>query len=135
VATILHVENDDATALVFSAAIDEAKLHATVYRVSSGEEALAYLRGEGRYAGRTWPDIVFLDLNMPKVDGWQVLSDMGADIDLRSIPVVILTTSSLRADKDRAHSLGARHFLTKPAAFGALVAAVEATYRSLVAGT
>ena len=85
-ATILHVENDDATALVFSAAIDEAKLHATVYRVSSGEEALAYLRGEGRPGGRTWPDIVFLDLNMPKVNGWQVLTEMRADSDLRSFP-------------------------------------------------
>ncbi|HEY3458746.1 MAG TPA: response regulator [Bryobacteraceae bacterium] len=100
----------------------------------SGEEALAYLRGEGRYTGRIWPDIVFLDLNMPKVDGWQMLTAMRADNDLRSIPIVVLTTSSLRADKDRAQAFGAQHFLTKPAAFGALVAAVEPTYRSLVAG-
>ena len=133
-ATILHIEDDDAMALVFHAAIEEARLHATVCRVSSGEEALAYLRGEGRYAGRRWPDIVYLDLNMPRVDGWQVLTDMRADSGLRSIPVVVLTTSSRLADKDRAHALGAQHFLTKPAAFGALVAAVESTYRSLVAG-
>jgi CheY-like chemotaxis protein len=121
-------------ALVFSAAIQEARPQATVHRVSSGEDALAYLRAEGRYSGRTWPDIVFLDLNMPRIDGWQVLTDMRADNDLRSIPVVVLTTSSLRSDRDRAHALGAQHFVTKPAAFGALVAAVESTYRSLVAG-
>src|SRR5690348_6273955 len=105
-------------ALIFHSAINETRLQANVYRVSSGEEALAYLRGEGRYAGRIWPDIVFLDLNMPKVDGWQVLTAMRADNDLRSIPVVVLTTSSSRADKDRAQALGAQRFLTKPAAFG-----------------
>jgi len=121
-------------AVVFRAAIDEARLQATVYRVSSGEEALAYLRAQGTYSNRKWPDIVFLDLNMPKVDGWQVLTEMKADSDLRSIPVVVLTTSPRKADKDRARALGAQHYITKPAAFGALVAAVEATYRSLVAG-
>ena len=102
--------------------------------ISTGEDALAYLRAQGRYSGRTWPDIVFLDLNMPRIDGWQVLTDMRADSDLRSIPVVVLTTSSRRADKDRAHALGAQHFITKPAAFAALVAALESTYRWLVAG-
>ena len=92
VATILHIEDDDAMALAFQAAIYEAKLLATVYRASNGEDALAYLRGAGWYAGRTWPDIVFLDLNMPRVDGWEVLKAMRVDNDLRSIPVVILTT-------------------------------------------
>ena len=108
-ATILHIEDDDATALVFQAAIYEARLQATVHRVSNGEDALAYLRGEGLYMGRTWPDIVYLDLNMPKVDGWEVLTEMRADNDLRSIPVVILTTSSLTSDKERARALGAQH--------------------------
>ncbi len=73
-------------ALVFIAAVDEARFDATVYRVSDGEEALAYLRGTGRHVDRTWPDIVYLDLNMPKVDGWQVLKDIKADSDLQSIP-------------------------------------------------
>src|SRR5690349_823962 len=121
-------------ALIFSAAIEEARLQATVYRVSSGEDALAYLRGEGRYADRTWPNIVYLDLNMPKLDGWQVLKAMRFDKDLRSIPVVVLTTSSLQVHKDRARALGAQHYVTKPAAFEALVAAVESSYRSFVAG-
>lgn len=120
-------------ALVFRTAIDEARLEATVYRVANGEDALAYLRGEGPYSNRKWPDIVFMDLNMPKVDGWQVLIVMRADRDLRSIPVVILTTSERREDRDRAEALGAQHYVTKPSAFSALVAAVGATYRSLVA--
>ena len=131
--TILHIEDDDASALVFRAAIDEAQLQVAVYRVSDGEAALAYLRGEGRHAGRAWPDLVFLDLNMPRLDGWEVLAAMRADGDLQSIPIVILTTSCRRSDKDRAHALGARHYITKPTAFGALVAAVESIYRSLVA--
>jgi CheY-like chemotaxis protein len=133
VATILHIEDDDAMALVFYEAIHEAKLQATVYRVSDGDEALAYLRAEGRYANRSWPDIVYLDLNLPKVDGWQVLTYMRADGNLRSIPVVILSTSFRKADVERAESLGVELYLTKPAAFTALIAAVESTYRSLVA--
>ena len=132
-ATILHIEDDDAMALVFRTAIDEANLQATVYRVSDGAEALLYLRGEGQYAGRTWPNIVFLDLNIPKLDGWQVLTAMRADRDLRSIPVVILTTSSRDADRNRAQALGAQHYVSKPTAFDALVVAVKATYRSVVA--
>jgi CheY-like chemotaxis protein len=132
-ATILHIEDDDASAFLFRRAIETAKLHATVHRVSSGEEALAYLRGQGRHADRTWPDIVYLDLNMPKVDGWQVLADMRADSNLRSIPVVVLTTSFQIADRHRAHALGAQHYITKPSTLAALVVAVEATYQSLVA--
>src|SRR5690349_21498562 len=120
-------------ALAFQAAIYEAKLQATVYRLSNGEDALAYLRGEGWYAGRAWPDIVFLDLNIPRFDGWQVLKEMKTNRDLRSIPVVILTTSERAEDRDRAHALGAQHFITKPVAFTALVAAVESSYRSHVA--
>ncbi|HEY6988112.1 MAG TPA: response regulator [Bryobacteraceae bacterium] len=105
-ATILHIEDDDAMALAFRAAIEAVSLHAIVYRVSSGEAALAYLRGEGRYASRSWPDIAYVDLNMPKVDGWQVLVEMRADSELRSIPVVVVTASSRREDRDRAHALG-----------------------------
>jgi CheY-like chemotaxis protein len=130
VATILHIEDDDGAALLFRTAVEEAELQATVWRISSGKEALAYLRGDGRH-GRTWPDVVFLDLNMPEVDGWQVLTEMRAHEDLRSIPVVVLTTSSRHGDRDRAFELGATSYIVKPPSFVALIAAVGSAYRTL----
>src|SRR5689334_19322847 len=99
---LLHVEDDDGIAAVFHAAVEEAGIDATVSRVAGGEQALRYLRGAGLYSGAIRPDIVFLDLNMPGVDGWQVLVEMRANDNLRSIPVVVLTTSSHHSDKDRA---------------------------------
>ena len=125
---LLHVEDEDAIAVLFLAAVEEAKINAVVFRVSDGEEALTYLR-----LGAIRPALVFLDLNMPRVDGWKVLGEMKADERLRTIPVVVLSTSSHRLDKDRAKTLGARHYLTKPSTFDGLVAAVRSTYRAVMA--
>jgi CheY-like chemotaxis protein len=121
---VLHVENENATAFVFRAAVGQANIRVSVYRVSDGEQALIYLRRLELYAAVTRPDLVFLDLDMPRVDGWQVLVAMQDDENLRSIPVVILTTSSQSADKKRAYALGAKHYITKPAAFDVLVVEV-----------
>ena len=74
---------------------------------------------------------MFLDLNMPRVDGWQVLVEMKADDNLRSIPVVVLSTSFHQADRDRAYSLGAMHYISKPSTLDALVIAVKSVYRKL----
>ena len=115
-------------AILFLAAVEEAKIDVIVFRVSDGAEALEYLR---RRAIR--PDVVFLDLNMPRVDGWEVLVEMSVDEGLRTIPFVVLSTSSLCIDEDRAKTLGARHYLTKPSTFDDLVAAVGSTYRTLMA--
>ena len=125
---LLHVEDGDAMATLFLAAVEEAKIDAIVFRVADGEQALEYLR-----RGAIRPDVVFLDLNMPRVDGWEVLVEMSTDESLRTIPVVVLSTSSLCIDKDRAKTLGARHYLTKPSTFDDLVAAVGSTYRTLMA--
>ena len=121
---LLHVEDENDTALVFRAAVAQADIRLSVYRVSDGEQALVYLRRLEPYTAVPRPDLVFLDLNMPRVDGWQVLVAMRDDESLRSIPVVVLTTSSHRADKERAYALGAKHYITKPAAFDVLVAEV-----------
>ena len=118
---LLHVENESATAFVFRAAIAHANIRVSVYRVSDGEQALGYLRRLEPYAAVARPDLVFLDLDMPRVDGWQVLVAMRDDKNLRSIPVVVLTTSGDRAAKERACALGAKHYITKPAAFDVLV--------------
>jgi CheY-like chemotaxis protein len=116
---LLHVENENATAFVFRAAVAQANIRVSVYRVSDGEQALVHLRRLEPYAV-TRPDLVFLDLDMPRVDGWQVLVAMRDDKNLRSIPVVVLTTSCQQADKERAYALGAKHYITKPAAFECL---------------
>jgi CheY-like chemotaxis protein len=115
-------------ALVFRAAVEEAEIEASIFHVSAGDQALAYLR-----RGTIRPDLVFLDLNMPRVDGWQVLTAMRADENLRAIPVVVLSTSFRPADRDRAYSLGAMHYITKPFSFEALVIAVRSVYRKLLA--
>ena len=126
---LFHVEDDDGIAAVFRAAVEEARIDATVSRVVGGEQALRYLRGAGLYSGATRPDIVFLDLNMPGVDGWRVLWEIGADESLRSIPVVVLTTSSRQSDKDHAFALGARHYITKPSSFDEWIIEVHSACR------
>jgi two-component system response regulator len=80
------------------------------------------------------PDLVFLDLNMPRVTGREVLRAIRVDQSLRPIPVVIFTTSSRPADIEQAHALGAQHFITKPSTFIGLVVEIEAAYRGFVGG-
>jgi CheY-like chemotaxis protein len=126
---LLHVEDSDAAAVVFRAAVNEANIPVEIERVSDGDEALRILREQPDRR----PDVVFLDLNLPRVGGWQVLMEMRADEGLSTIPVIILSTSSRPADRERAYSLGARHYLTKPVSFEMLVAEVGSAYRKFVA--
>jgi len=114
-------------AILFLAAVEEAKIDVIVFRVSDGEQALE--SSARRYpSGRG-----VLGPEYATVDGWEVLVEMSADESLRTIPVVVLSTSSRRIDKDRAKTLGARHYLTKPSTFDGLVAAVGSTYRTFMA--
>lgn len=82
--------------------------------VEDGVEALAYLRHAGRYAGAPTPDIVLLDLNLPRKSGHEVLAEIKADPGLRRIPVVILTTSAAESDVARSYDLSANCYITKP---------------------
>lgn len=96
--------------------------------VEDGVEALAFLRREGKYSGATRPDLILLDLNLPKKDGRQVLSAIKADENLRRIPVVVLTTSKDQEDIRQAYDLNANCFVTKPVdfdEFAKLVTAIE----------
>lgn len=95
--------------------MEEAYIPVIVYRVSDGTQAMEYLYSHQH------PDLVFLDLNMPRVTGWEVLRAMRADEKLRPIPVVIFTPSSPPADIEQAHALGAQRFITKPSTFTGLV--------------
>jgi hypothetical protein len=130
---ILHVEDDDAMAVAFRVAVDEAGIQVKVDRVSDGEQALEYLRGSAERYHPRHAVVVFLDLNMPRTDGWQVLEEMKADDNLRFIPVVILSTSFRGADQERAKALGAQQYIPKPPSFHDLVTAIGSAYRKLAA--
>ena len=85
--------------------------------VSDGVEAMAFLRNEGEYADMPRPDLVLLDLNLPRMDGREVLAEVKADRDLRTIPVVVLTTSEAEEDILRSYDLHANAYVTKPVDF------------------
>jgi CheY-like chemotaxis protein len=122
---LLHVEDEDASACLFRAALDNAGIAVSVYRVSDGEQALAFLNKSGIYKMARRPEIVVLDLNIPRIDGWTVLSKMRAGDGLQAIPVVVLSTSSRAEDQTRALSLGARRYIVKPLNFDDWVREVE----------
>ncbi len=89
--------------------------------VNDGEELMAFLRREGKYADAPRPGLILLDLNMPRKDGREALSEIKRDPALRSIPIVVLTTSSQEEDILRSYDLGANSYITKPVTFDALV--------------
>jgi CheY-like chemotaxis protein len=120
----LHVEDDDTVAFAFRTVMEEAKIPLTIARVSDGAKALEYLRAQGCFAHAQRPDIVFLDLNLPKVDGWQVLAAIYQDKQLCVIPVIVLSTSARQTDKERAFSLGAKYYISKPSTLDGLAAEV-----------
>ena len=123
---LLHVEDEDGAAFLFRSAVREAGLAAIVYRVSNGEEALAFLRKSGPYANAERPRLMVLDLNLPKIDGLSVLSRIRNDESLRTIPVIVISTSARPADKEKAFSLGAKHYIVKPDSFEKLTEQVKA---------
>jgi len=113
----LLVEDDDAHAELILMTLAENQISNPVDRVSDGEAALAYVRGEGSYANRLPPDIILLDLKLPKIDGHEVLAQLKADEKLRAIPVVVLTTSATEVDKAKAYYSHANSYLIKPIDF------------------
>lgn len=111
---ILLVEDNPGDITLTREAFDEGKLHHRLHVVMDGVEALRYLRREGEYTESPTPDLILLDLNLPKRDGRQVLEDIKRDPVLREIPVIVLTTSDDEADVHRAYGLHANCYLTKP---------------------
>ena len=113
----LLVEDDDSHAELVQMALTDNQVSNRVDRVSDGAQALAYLRREGDYADCPQPDVILLDLKLPKVDGHEVLAQLKADEKLRAIPVVVLTTSAAEADKAKAYYNHANSYLVKPVDF------------------
>lgn len=122
---VLLVEDDPGDVLMTREAFEEHRLRNHLNVVSDGEEALAYLRGEGRYAGAPRPDLILLDLNLPRRDGREVLREVKNDERLRRIPVVVLTTSEAEEDVLRSYDLHANAYVTKPVDFERFVAVVR----------
>lgn len=114
---MLLVEDDPGDVRLTEEALKRSKLLVMMNVVGDGEQALQYLRQVGPYAGSVRPDLVLLDLNLPKVDGREVLAAVKADPDLRPIPVVILTTSAADGDILKAYGLGGNCYITKPVGF------------------
>lgn len=117
---ILVVDDNEDDVLLLQESLRDLPTVNLVHAVHDGEEALTFLRREGRYAGARRPGLVLLDINMPKKNGFEVLAEMKTDPLLRTIPVVILTTSSRDADVVTAYGGGACSFVTKPVNFDRL---------------
>lgn len=111
---ILLVEDSVADVELTLDALSDAKIANQVTVVRDGAEAMEHLRGQGAHAGAARPDLVILDLNLPRMSGHEVLAAMRADEGLRRIPVAILTTSAAETDVVRTYDLGANCYLTKP---------------------
>jgi len=111
---ILLVEDNSGDARLAREALRDAKVRNNLTWISDGTEALAFLRREGKYHRAARPDLILLDLNLPRKDGREVLTEIKADDKFRRIPVVILTTSQAEEDVLRAYHLNANCYITKP---------------------
>jgi len=122
---VLLVEDDPGDVLMTREAFEEHKLRNRLNVVSDGDEALTYLRQEGVHRDAPRPDLILLDLNLPRRDGRQVLEEIKSDPDLRRIPVVVLTTSQADEDILRSYQLHANAYVTKPVDFERFVNVVK----------
>ena len=122
---ILLVEDSPGDVSLTREALRDARVRNVLNVASDGVEAMAYLRGEGPFGQRTLPDLVLLDLNLPRMDGREVLEEMKGDDGLKHIPVIVLTTSSSDADVLHSYQLHANAFVTKPVAFGEFIDVVR----------
>ncbi|MFD5829503.1 response regulator [Lentzea sp. NPDC060358] len=122
---VLLVEDDPGDALMTQEAFEHHKIRNTLHIVKDGVEALEFLRREGQYANAPRPGLILLDLNLPRKDGREVLSEIKADAELRSIPVVVLTTSEAEEDILRSYSLYANAYVTKPVDFDRFIDVVR----------
>jgi CheY-like chemotaxis protein len=122
---VLLVEDDPGDVLMTQEAFEEHKVRNNLAVVNDGAEAIAYLRREGRYSDAPRPDLVLLDLNLPRRDGREVLAEIKNDPELRQIPVVVLTTSQADEDIARSYQLHANAYVTKPVDFERFIEVVR----------
>ncbi len=118
---ILLVEDNEGDIGLIEEILEETRIRNILHVATDGEEALLYLYGKGKFSGSPHPDIVLLDLNLPKKDGREVLKEIKKDESLKKIPVVVLTTSQAEKDILRAYELNANAYVTKPLDFDQLI--------------
>jgi CheY-like chemotaxis protein len=122
---LLYVEDEDAAVFLLETALKEVRITVELYRVSDGEQALAFLRRSGAYQAAPKPDLILLDLNLPRKNGLEVLAEMKDSNGLRDITTIVFTSSALQSDKKKSLALGAQQFITKPATFDGFIEAVK----------
>ena len=122
---LLLVEDDPGDVVMTREALEDSKLLIELHVVSNGEEAVAYLRNEAPFGDAARPDLVLLDLNLPRLSGREVLEIVKADPGLLRIPIVILTTSESEEDVLRSYELHANAYVTKPVGFESFVSVVK----------
>jgi two-component system response regulator len=125
---LLVVEDSESDIELLREAMSDAEPAVTLDVVRHGEDALSFLRREGEFEGAAHPDLVVLDLNLPRMGGFEVLRALREDVDprLRRLPVVVFTTSATATDVDKAYDLHASSFVTKPTAFNSYLETVRA---------
>ena len=125
---ILMADDDPDDRLLAEKAFRDSKLINQISFVEDGQELMEYLRHEGAYTdpdSSPRPGVILLDLNMPRKDGREALSEIKSDPDLKSIPIIVLTTSKADEDVLRSYELGANSFITKPVTFKSLAEAMR----------
>ncbi len=132
---ILLVEDDPADVELTRETMADSKVVTHLHVVEDGMEAMSFLRREGKYVEAPRPDLILLDLNLPRKDGRTLLAEIRADDSLKTIPVVVLTTSQAEEDIVRTYRLGANCYITKPvglAEFSRVVNSIEEFWFTIV---
>jgi CheY-like chemotaxis protein len=132
---ILLVEDNPGDIRLTQEALKEGKVYHNLWVAKDGEEALAMLRRQGEHADVPLPDLIFLDLNLPRIDGREVLARIKEDAELRLIPVIVLTSSEAEADVLKVYNLHANCYVTKPVdldQFMTVVKAIESFWLTIV---
>ncbi len=132
---ILLVEDSPGDIRLTQESLRESKIHNNLSVVADGVEAMAFLRREGKYAQAVRPDLILLDLNLPRKDGHEVLREIKSDDELKRIPVVVLTISAADEDILKTYDLHANCYITKPMdleQFGKLVRSIEDFWLTIV---
>lgn len=132
---ILLIEDNYGDVLLTQVALNDAKIANNITVASDGEQALEMLRQEGKYVDYKLPDLVLLDLNLPKKEGKEVLAEIKSDERLKRIPVVILTSSNAERDVVRSYNLHANSYIIKPVnleKFAEIVSSIESFWFTIV---
>jgi two-component system, chemotaxis family, response regulator Rcp1 len=132
---ILLVEDSPSDIRITQEHLQRSKIRNNLVVVEDGREALVYLRAEGAHVGRSWPDLILLDIKLPGLDGHQVLARIKADPELKRIPVVVMTGSDEEADIVRAYERHANCYVTKPVSleqFARVVRTIEDFWFTIV---